>query len=126
MTLDTLDTLDTKRLRELAAKATLRVWYLGVAGSCNLVSYNGDDIVGIAIVGRNENAAYIAALHNAAPELLALAERAQATEARLENVTRLLAECGELFWNQFTPDATDEMNQAVSDARAFLAARKGG
>lgn len=40
-------------------------WQSGIAGNCNLVAYNGEDIVGIGKIGFAPRVALIAALVNA-------------------------------------------------------------
>ncbi len=67
--------IDREGARKLAEEekarwAALRPnWQEGAAGSCNLVSYDGDDIVGIAIVPSGENCTAIAAARTSGPAL---------------------------------------------------------
>lgn len=68
---------DLDALAALLDKATQPTWQPGFAGqsddprACNLVSFDGDDIVGVAYVPSDRNRALIVALRNAAPALLA-------------------------------------------------------
>lgn len=52
-----------------AARATRPVWQKGIAGQCNLVSYDGDDIVGVAVVPNETNRDVIVASRNREPKL---------------------------------------------------------
>ena len=60
------------QLRELARKALKGdgVWQSGIAGGCNLVHFNGEDVVGIGFVNDVDKRKLIAALVNALPALL--------------------------------------------------------
>lgn len=55
----------------------------GRAGNADLVAFNGEDVTGIASFGNVHRAAYVAALCNALPELLA---RLRAAEAKAETL----------------------------------------
>lgn len=57
-------------LRALWDKAELAQVHIGMAGACNLVHFDGDDIRGIARVHNPDRANLIAAALNAIPELL--------------------------------------------------------
>jgi hypothetical protein len=46
-------------------------WQAGIAGNCNLVAYNGEDIVGIGTVHSESRLKYIADLRNMVPEIIA-------------------------------------------------------
>lgn len=78
--------MDTKKLRELAAKATRPEWQAGTAGSCNLVSYDGDDIVGVAHVPSLRNLVYLEAC--SPDRITALLDALAAAEARAAEVER--------------------------------------
>ena len=68
-------TIDHAKLRALCEAARDGEWQLGIAGNCNVVSFDGDDIVGVAVVPNERNAALIVAAHQAVPELLDECER---------------------------------------------------
>lgn len=53
-------------LRLLLEKATQGVWQEGRAGQCNLVSFDGEDVVGIGIMNNAANRALVVAMHAAA------------------------------------------------------------
>lgn len=70
--------MTTAKLRELRAKATNqgRGWQHGIAGHAQIVSYDGDDIVPVAVIHNSPNREFIVAAVNALPALADLAELA--------------------------------------------------
>ena len=40
--------VEIAKLKQLAMAAQHKLWVEGVAGSCNVVDYDGEDVVGIA------------------------------------------------------------------------------
>lgn len=70
-----MDDAELDALERLAAEATSGEWQAGIAGHCNLVTFDGEDIIGLAVVGNRRNAAFIARARTAVPELVAEVRR---------------------------------------------------
>ena len=86
---------ELKRLWSCSLRQDER-WSEGTAGAANLVSFGGDDVSPVAVVGSPVNLALIVALRNAAPALLAaaevLTEERDALRAENERLRAALAE----------------------------------
>jgi hypothetical protein len=70
-------------LRAALAASTQGTWLAGQAGNCNLVAYDGYDIVGIARVS-DRNLRWITLARNQLPDVLARLDAAEAELRRLE------------------------------------------
>lgn len=92
-----------KRDREVIDAATPGEWQRGTAGNCNLVSFDGDNVVGICIGMSERNIAFVARARTRWPAALdALTESrleaetwertARERHARVELLERLLGE----------------------------------
>jgi hypothetical protein len=69
-----------RELETIEQTMTPGKWTLGIAGPCNVVRYDGDDVVGVAFA-RLANASGIAAVRNALPALIGIAKAALECEA---------------------------------------------
>lgn len=70
-------TIDLAKLRELLTdRPDPYAMQPGVAGNCNVVAFDGDDIVGVGDITNPRRAELICAAVNALPALLDLAEAA--------------------------------------------------
>ena len=61
------------------------IWQTGIAGQCNLVAFNGEDILGIGIVNGDWNREFIAHAHQDIPRLAAALREAWSDGKRLQD-----------------------------------------
>ena len=72
-----------QEIRERIEKATPGPWQGGIAGLCNLVSFDGDDISGVGIIHNPRNLVFIAHARADLPDLM------ESHEALVEALTEL-------------------------------------
>ena len=118
------------RLEALLEKASSGEgdWGAGEYGSCDLVAYNGEDVVGIAVVRNEARIALIAAMKNALPELLKLARDGERLHRLMEHATTIEVDGADyvtfsINWNytQLLPDYNEDepdsaLRAAIDDA----------
>lgn len=107
------DALDLPALRALLTAKTPGEWSAGVAGNANLIAFDGDDIVGIAVDVSDRNLALICALVNAAPQLLTIAEQ----HALLLEAGAEFRRCSAARYDGVYPSAVRALLAAVDAAR---------
>lgn len=117
-------TIDIPALRALLAAANLRgPLQLGEAGSRNLVTFDGDDIVGIGSVNYPPHAAIICAAVSALPALL---DRMEALEGQLSWACSTLENAADIIDEEFGDDEESaDVRDRVREARELLAGLDG-
>ena len=110
-------------IRERIEKATPGPWQGGIAGLCNLVSFDGDDISGIGIIHNSRNLDFIAHARTDISDLL------ESHEALLRAAKAKLADCREngdcsdaaLIEREYCSDECSALALAVAKAEGRLA-----
>jgi hypothetical protein len=104
-------------LRTLHAAASGPVWMDGTAGDCNLVSWDGADVVGVGIVHSAANREFIIEAHRSIPEILTEVETLRAALLKIRAQLGRIAMC-----QVIDPEAWKMVYQSYCDAVEAVAA----